>query len=113
MICALRKYFLGILSYNIRSIFGVIFTQQEAYNVALYFDLWPYDSKIDYGDWCRGAVYAHVQHIGNIETNDTECTFDDVVNEDKVVIVNKHSKPHNVIISYERYVRLLNEDADI
>lgn len=39
--------------------------------------------------------------------------FDDVVNEDKVVIVNKHSKPHNVIISYERYVRLLNEDADI
>lgn len=39
--------------------------------------------------------------------------FDDVVNEDKVVIVNKHSKPHNVIISYERYVRLINEDADI
>lgn len=39
--------------------------------------------------------------------------FDDVVNEDKVVIVNKHSKPHDVIISYERYVRLLNEDADI
>lgn len=39
--------------------------------------------------------------------------FDDVVKEDKVVIVNKHSKPHNVIISYDRYVRLTNEDADI
>ena len=39
--------------------------------------------------------------------------FEDVVKEDKVVIVNKHSKPHNVIISYDRYVRLTNEDADI
>ena len=39
--------------------------------------------------------------------------FDDVVKEDKVVIVNKHSKPHNVIISYDRYLRLANEDADI
>lgn len=39
--------------------------------------------------------------------------FDDVVNEDKVVIVNKHSKPHNVIISYERYVKLANDGADI
>ncbi len=39
--------------------------------------------------------------------------FDEVVKEDKVVIVNKHSKPHNVIISYDRYVRLKESVADI
>ena len=32
--------------------------------------------------------------------------FDGVTTEDKVVIVNKNSKPHNVIISYDRYCRL-------
>lgn len=39
--------------------------------------------------------------------------FDEVTLEDSVVIVNKHSKPQNVIISYERYKRLKNEGADI
>ena len=39
--------------------------------------------------------------------------FDEVIKEDKVVIVNKHSKPQNVIISYERYKRLKSEGADI
>ena len=39
--------------------------------------------------------------------------FDEVVKEDKVVIVNKHSRPHNVIISYDRYVRLKEQVADI
>lgn len=39
--------------------------------------------------------------------------FDDIVSEDKVVIVNKHSKPQNVIISYDRYTRLVEEGADI
>ncbi len=39
--------------------------------------------------------------------------FDEIVREDKVVIVNKHSRPHNVIISYDRYVRLKNKSADI
>lgn len=39
--------------------------------------------------------------------------FEDIVNEDKVVIVNKNSKPQNVIISYERYKRLKSGGADI
>jgi len=39
--------------------------------------------------------------------------FDEVVKEDKVVIVNKHSRPHNVIISYDRYIRLKEQVADI
>lgn len=39
--------------------------------------------------------------------------FDEIVKEDKVVIVNKHSRPHNVIISYERYVRLKEQTMDI
>lgn len=39
--------------------------------------------------------------------------FDEVVREDKVVIVNKHSRPHNVIISYDRYIRLKEQVADI
>lgn len=39
--------------------------------------------------------------------------FDKVSGEDKVVIVNKNSKPQNVIISYERYTRLKKIGADI
>ena len=40
--------------------------------------------------------------------------FDDVAENDKVVMVIKHSKPKNVIISYERYLRLKEEKgADI
>ena len=39
--------------------------------------------------------------------------FDNVTKEDTVVIVNKNSKPQNVIISYERYKRLKENGADI
>lgn len=39
--------------------------------------------------------------------------FDGIVEKDKVVIVNKHSEPKNVIISYDRYLRLKNKGADI
>ncbi len=39
--------------------------------------------------------------------------FDEVTQEDKIVVVNKHSKPQNVIISYERYKRLKENGADI
>ena len=39
--------------------------------------------------------------------------FDNVVKSDTVVIVNKNSKPQNVIISYERYKRLKENGADI
>ena len=37
--------------------------------------------------------------------------FDDVAAQDKVVIVNKHSKPQTVIISYERYKKLKYEEG--
>lgn len=39
--------------------------------------------------------------------------FESVVDDDKVVIVNKNSRPHNVIISYARYLRLKQDGADI
>lgn len=39
--------------------------------------------------------------------------FDNIVKEDNVVVVNKNSKPQNVIISYERYKRLKEKGADI
>lgn len=39
--------------------------------------------------------------------------FDEVVQKDIIVVVNKHSKPHNVIISYDRYKRLKEEGVDI
>ncbi len=39
--------------------------------------------------------------------------FEDVAKNDKVVLVNKNSKPHNIIISYARYCRLKNSGADI
>lgn len=39
--------------------------------------------------------------------------FNEVTKEDNVVIVLKNSKPQNVIISYERYVRLTEGGEDI
>lgn len=39
--------------------------------------------------------------------------FDEVSKTDKVVTVIKHSKPHTVIISYDRYRRLVEKGADI
>ena len=39
--------------------------------------------------------------------------FEQVVEDDNVVIVNKNSKPQNVIISYKRYCRLKSAGADI
>ncbi|MDO4189756.1 MAG: type II toxin-antitoxin system prevent-host-death family antitoxin [Eubacteriales bacterium] len=39
--------------------------------------------------------------------------FESVVEKDRVVIVNKNSRPQNVIISYDRYKRLKENGADI
>lgn len=39
--------------------------------------------------------------------------FDEVVEKDEVVLVNKNSKPHNIIISYDRYRRLKEQGVDI
>ena len=39
--------------------------------------------------------------------------FDEVNESDKVIIVNKNSKPYSVIISYYRYRRLKDDGADI
>ena len=39
--------------------------------------------------------------------------FREVKERDKVLIVNKQNKPQNVVISYERYLRLREEGADI
>lgn len=39
--------------------------------------------------------------------------FDEVAENDDVVLVNKNSKPQNIIISYDRYRRLKEKGADI
>ena len=39
--------------------------------------------------------------------------FDEVSQNDQVVIVNRNSKPCGVIISYDRYRKLKNEGVDI
>lgn len=39
--------------------------------------------------------------------------FEEVTEGDETVIVNKNSKPHTVVISYERYKKLRDEGADI
>ncbi len=39
--------------------------------------------------------------------------FKRVVDEDQVLIVNKQNKPQNVIISYERYLRLKKNGIDL
>lgn len=39
--------------------------------------------------------------------------FDDVSANNKVVIVNKHSRPQTVVISYERYKQLKEKGAEI
>ena len=39
--------------------------------------------------------------------------FDNVAQNEKVVLVNKNSKPQNIIISYDRYCRLKENGADI
>ena len=39
--------------------------------------------------------------------------FTEIARNDNIVIVNKNSKPQNVIISYARYKRLKTEGADI
>lgn len=39
--------------------------------------------------------------------------FDEVSEKNRVVIVNRNSKPCGVIISYDRYKSLKNEGADI
>lgn len=36
--------------------------------------------------------------------------FREVADNDSVVIVNRNSKPQNVIISYERYKRMIDND---
>lgn len=39
--------------------------------------------------------------------------FKEVADSDKVLIIQKQNKPQNVIISYERYKRLIEKGADI
>lgn len=39
--------------------------------------------------------------------------FKEVAVKDNVLIVQKQNKPQNVIISYERYKKLVDEGADI
>lgn len=39
--------------------------------------------------------------------------IDEVAEKDKIVLVNKNSKPQNIIISYDRCRRLKEQGADI
>ena len=39
--------------------------------------------------------------------------FKEVAEKDKVLIIQRQNKPQNVIISYERYKKLVDKGADI
>ena len=56
-----------------------------------------------------------IEHINIAEFNRGQSSklMRDLVAEDKVAFIQKHGKPMAVVISYERYKRLLEIEVDI
>jgi len=71
--------------------------------------------------WKRGGLVSKRKNNNGVAPENRTATeflrgqaskiFDEVAVQDKVVIVNKHSKPQSVIISYERYKKLKYEEG--
>ena len=60
-----------------------------------------------------GKIVPDTRTITEFLKGQASKIFDEVAEHDTVVIVNKHSKPQNVVISYERYKRLKEDGADL
>ena len=58
-------------------------------------------------------VNPDYEEITSFQKGQASRIFREVKDRDKVLIVNKQNKPQNVVISYERYLRLREEGADI
>ena len=58
-------------------------------------------------------VKPDYEAITSFQKGQASRIFKEVKERDKVLIVNKQNKPQNVVISYERYLRLREEGADI
>lgn len=58
-------------------------------------------------------VLPELQPITAFQKGQTAKLFAEIAEEDKTVVVNKHSKPLCAVISYERYRKLKEEGADI
>ena len=58
-------------------------------------------------------VTPDYEAITSFQKGQASRIFKEVKERDKVLIVNKQNKPQNVVISYERYLRLREEGADI
>ncbi len=58
-------------------------------------------------------VIPDYEAITSFQKGQASRIFKEVKERDKVLIVNKQNKPQNVVISYERYLRLREEGADI
>ena len=56
-----------------------------------------------------------IEHLNIAEFNRGQSSklVRDLVDTDKVAFIQKHGKPMAVLISYERYKRLLEEEIDI
>lgn len=53
------------------------------------------------------------ESITSFQKGQASRIFKNVVEEDKILIVSKQNKPQNVIISYERYLRLIENGIEI
>lgn len=58
-------------------------------------------------------VNPDYEAITSFQKGQASRIFKEVREQDKVLIINKQNKPQNVVISYERYIRLREEGADI
>ena len=58
---------------------------------------------------------APIEHLNIAEFNRGQSSklINKLIAEDKAAFICKHGKPQAVVISYERYKRLLEEDIDV
>ncbi|MCM1100707.1 MAG: type II toxin-antitoxin system Phd/YefM family antitoxin [Clostridium sp.] len=61
----------------------------------------------------KASIVPEYEGITSFQKGQAARLFKRVVDEDQVLIVNKQNKPQNVIISYDRYLRLKNQGIDI
>lgn len=59
------------------------------------------------------TIVPEYEGITSFQKGQAARLFKRVVDEDQVLIVNKQNKPQNVVISYDRYLRLKSQGIDL
>lgn len=59
------------------------------------------------------TIVPEYEGITSFQKGQAARLFKKVADEDQILIVNKQNKPQNVIISYERYLRLKKQGIDL